>query len=211
MTSPSRPTAAQAAMLLRSEQLFYFDSEYVLQVLSQLNSINDNGDQRWLLALRSLDRLLNDFGMIPESKVEFLKALRDNFGRELNATKSTELQLDKKYRSKVKEIGSALSENPSNEELFVEADRFLQMRSERNQQIIPKIKEYCVKNPENLSLADLIGSYVHMHINRIFRGNQRQVEFMLYDFLYRFHKSALARLKNSGVARVNEDVVSGKG
>jgi hypothetical protein len=47
--------------------------------------------------------------------------------------------------------------------------------------------------PEEVDLNDLITSYIHMMMNRSFRSRQRIHELVLYDFLYRYYKSVIAR------------------
>ncbi|PYP91922.1 MAG: hypothetical protein DMG65_05640 [Candidatus Angelobacter sp. Gp1-AA117] len=42
---------------------------------------------------------------------------------------------------------------------------------------------------------ELAGSYVHMHLNRIFRSTHNVQEMVLYDFLTRTYDSVMARQK----------------
>jgi hypothetical protein len=51
---------------------------------------------------------------------------------------------------------------------------------------------YLEKDRE-IMLDDLLGSYIHMMMNRMFRTRQRLMEMVLYDFLFRTYKSALAK------------------
>ncbi|MBB5624073.1 hypothetical protein HDE69_005170 [Pedobacter cryoconitis] len=43
-------------------------------------------------------------------------------------------------------------------------------------------------------LTDLLNSYAHMMINRIIPEMTRLHEAVIYDFLYQYHKSALAKM-----------------
>src|SRR5205823_12079753 len=43
------------------------------------------------------------------------------------------------------------------------------------------------------SIAELAGSYIHMHLNRMFRSTPNAQEMVLYDFLTRTYDSILAR------------------
>jgi hypothetical protein len=45
-------------------------------------------------------------------------------------------------------------------------------------------------------MDQLVGSYVHMHINRLMPTNQRLHELLIYDFLARHYQSAVARFKS---------------
>jgi hypothetical protein len=42
-------------------------------------------------------------------------------------------------------------------------------------------------------IAELAGSYVHMHLNRMFRSAANQQERVLYEFLARTYQSRMAR------------------
>ena len=41
----------------------------------------------------------------------------------------------------------------------------------------------------------LMGSYIHMLINRLFKSKQRLHEMVIYDFLFRYYKSEIAKKK----------------
>ena len=43
------------------------------------------------------------------------------------------------------------------------------------------------------SITELAGSYIHMHLNRMFRSTPNAQEMVLYDFLTRTYDSMLAR------------------
>lgn len=38
--------------------------------------------------------------------------------------------------------------------------------------------------------------YIHMHCNRLFSSRQRMNEWVIYDFLYQYYRSQVARRKN---------------
>jgi thiopeptide-type bacteriocin biosynthesis protein len=46
-----------------------------------------------------------------------------------------------------------------------------------------------------LSLPELAGSYMHMHVNRLARSAARAQELVLYDFLKRLYESRAARAR----------------
>jgi lantibiotic biosynthesis protein len=47
----------------------------------------------------------------------------------------------------------------------------------------------------NKTIPELAGSYVHMHLNRMFRSAANAQEMVLYDFLARGYESKIARAK----------------
>ena len=47
-----------------------------------------------------------------------------------------------------------------------------------------------------VNLDDLLASYMHMSLNRIFKAKQRTHEMVIYDLLYRYYKSEMAKEKH---------------
>ncbi|MFK7749084.1 MAG: lantibiotic dehydratase C-terminal domain-containing protein, partial [Kordia sp.] len=47
-----------------------------------------------------------------------------------------------------------------------------------------------------MPINDLMGSYMHMLMNRLFKSKNRIHEMVCYDFLYRYYKSMIARKKH---------------
>ena len=46
-----------------------------------------------------------------------------------------------------------------------------------------------------MAIPELAGSYVHMHLNRLFRSAANAQEMVLYDYLARTYDSRMAREK----------------
>ena len=47
----------------------------------------------------------------------------------------------------------------------------------------------------SVSIYELAVSHLHMTLNRLFKARQRTHEMVIYDFLYRYYKSFVARTK----------------
>ena len=61
------------------------------------------------------------------------------------------------------------------------------------------VERFLMLNKEDkleISITNLLASFIHMSINRCFRSKQRLYEMMLYDFLYRKYKSIHIRYGN---------------
>lgn len=93
-----------------SEKLFSVDSQAIIRLLGILfRSINSEQD-RWLLALRLLDDMLNVFGYKIEAKCSLLEIISDNFRAEFQCNKNPySKQLNDKYRGLRSLIDQALS------------------------------------------------------------------------------------------------------
>ena len=48
---------------------------------------------------------------------------------------------------------------------------------------------------ESIEKDDYVRSIIHMTMNRLFRSKNRLYEMVIYDFLFRYYQSALARIK----------------
>ncbi len=177
-----------------AEDLFYRDSKVIADIIEILEG--DRGDKiRWLLSLRSMDMLLNDFGYNIIEKVNLFKQLKDSFGNEFGMNKNLKLQLDKKYRNNRKQVEKFLDYKKDYESEYLSVFMILKERSGENEAIAEKTKK--TVTPERLD--ELMKSYLHMNANRIFRSRQRLHEMVVYDFLYRYYKSEIAKQKNKGV------------
>jgi thiopeptide-type bacteriocin biosynthesis protein len=185
-----------------TEDLFYRDSE--LQVRSLAVYRGDQGEAlRWQFGLLSIDRLLDDFGLTLEEKERQTSRIRESYFREFGGGKGLKIKLDDKYRKERPEIERILRGGDAPDEYWQKLLKLLAERTRHNRTIAEEIKKALVAPGGKLELNDLLGSYVHMLVNRLFRTRQRAHELVLYDFLLRYYKSNLARreLLNHPVSR----------
>lgn len=178
-----------------SEEIFFWDSEMIVNVIDLLEG--DEGEViRWLFALRAIDQFLDDFLYNEQQKLNLLEGLKEGFGNEFGMNKALKIQLDSKFRNERQKINEIMNkENDSKSEL----KPLFELLSEKTQRIIPITKKILEINNENIlhrSLDDLMGSYIHMLMNRLFKSKQRMHEMVIYDFLFRFYKSEMAKKKH---------------
>ena len=174
-----------------AEALFYYDSEALLQFLS-LTEGDAREDLRWLWGLRSIDTLLNNFGLTTSAKLDLMQSMKDSFAREHRMDKPLKLQIDKKYRNHRSAIGEMLAlDDPEDE--FYPLIEVLQNRSVRQASTIATLRSAEKENRLSPSLNSLLRSYIHMLVNRLMPSQARLHEMVLYDFLYREYRSAIAR------------------
>jgi len=168
------------------EQLFWRDSESVLSLLSLFG--NDES-KVWKAAILSIHYLLNDFGMTHNEKKQFAFSSRSSFAEEFaldkKQNKQARLKLDKKYREHTSTIRELF--NPDKEESYRDIHEILKKRSEANKNCISELQSKL--SPEEL--LEMLGSFTHMNLNRIFSGKQRLQEMIVYDFLSRYYTSVI--------------------
>jgi len=178
-----------------AESLFFHDSKMIVDMLNMI--AGDEGEKyRWMFAIRAVDALLEDFHFEPERKLGLLSILKENFAREFGINKSLRDQLKTKYRDERKTIGIVLNRGQDDESEMKPLLELLTRKSQAIQPIVNVISESKQNNRLNPPLNDLVGSYIHMLLNRLFRSKQRVHELVIYDFLWNFYRSDLARQKH---------------
>ena len=100
-----------------SEHLFRADSEAVLEIIELLEPGDAGLDERWRLALRGMDCLLDDLGFDLEAKRVLLEHVRKSFAKEFRADERFIGQLGDRFREERKNLETLLdpacdAENP---------------------------------------------------------------------------------------------------
>lgn len=172
------------------EDLFCYDSDAILAMIERLSIDDDTEQHRWLVALRGVDELLNDAGYDPAEKLRLMDQLQQSFLTEFGDSPELKRQLNQKYRTQTALIESAMKTTPSDTlpGFFLDA---LHRRSQQQGPLLAKLTAVHGK----ATLAALMPSFIHMHLNRLFFANQRSHELVIYHFLRKYYASALARNK----------------
>lgn len=182
-------------LIEHAEDLFWIDSEVTALFLDSIDG--DEGEKiRWMFAFKSIDTLLTDFGLSIVQKQIFMEKIKESFALEFGMNKNLKLQLDQKYRIVIPNIQKIMNLNKENAGEYISLVELLEQRSNRNIKIVNYIKEI-EKKETSVDISNLLPSYVHMLINRLFRSKQRIHELVIYDFLFRYYKSTIARKKST--------------
>jgi len=187
-----------------SELLFFHDSVAAVEILKLLDG--DDGDElRWMFTLKGVNDLLTDFGYSLEGKEKVMIPIRDGFMKEFNATdKESQKQLSEHLRRHKKEIEFLVSPEIEDEHDYHEVWKIFETRSREWAACVHAAKELANSSSSNLSLDDLVGSYVHMLVNRFIRSKQRVHELVIYDFLCQHYHSAIARQRKDKLVSVQK-------
>lgn len=179
-----------------SEQLFFHESNLIINTLPLLK--NPNGEtQRWIFALKLIAELLDCFKFNLEDKLLLMESLKEGFGSEFGMNRFLKSQLDDKFRKERILIENSLNSSMENECIISNLISNIKIYKEAITPISEKILEFSSNNNLEIPIGSLIGSYIHMAMNRIFRSKQRVHELLLYDFLFRYYKSTTAREKSA--------------
>jgi thiopeptide-type bacteriocin biosynthesis protein len=174
-----------------SEALFFRDSVATINFLTSIRG-NVGEEQRWKFAFLSVDELMEDFGLSDSKKYALTTNLSEFFLAEFahdDSKKKSSLvkSLNAKYRTlrqQVNELMESKFEDP------LEALEYIHERSREIKKLLPSGN---FRTP--LSDSELLPSYIHMCLNRIFLSNARRHELVLYNMMSRFYRGKIAQLK----------------
>ncbi len=172
------------------EELFYYDSEAILDMIERFSIDDETEQQRWLVALRGVDELLNDAGYTLSEKLHLMEKLQESFLTEFGDGPDLRRQLNQKYRTETILIEEAMTTQSADSLIGI----FLATLHRRSQQQTPVLTKLTAEHGK-ATRAALMPSFIHMHLNRLFFANQRSHELVIYHFLRKYYTSALARSK----------------
>jgi thiopeptide-type bacteriocin biosynthesis protein len=172
-----------------SEILFFADSEAVLSALSESRDI----DARWQFAVLGVDRLLNDFGLRIHRKLWFAKRRRDELEPSLMSEyPDVRRAMARSFRSERDSL-SKLLDGTAFGAVGPMGVRALERRSLSIREAVSQIRTECRQRKSSAGFYELLGSHLHMHLNRVMPSSQRLYEFMVFDFLSMLYRSRVAR------------------
>lgn len=175
-----------------AEELFHHDSVFVTDMLSLLDA-DSGGEIRWQIAIRSVDDYLDDFGLSFGEKQELITNLGTAFGREHGINKEMKVALDSKFRKLKAKVEQVLNREKDVESDYYPIIGLIGQRSAANKPTIEKLHAMKAGGHLQKGLNDLLGSLLHMNLDRLFMGRNRTNEFIVYDLLHRHYKGVAAR------------------
>lgn len=178
--------------MLISENIFYLDSNIITHFIENVNEKQIY--QKSLFGLKLVDFYLDAFRLTIQEKVEFTEKVKNYFYKEIGSEKDLKKQLDKIFIEKQNDINKLLSTNISRTNKLTKSISLHKKELQRN---INKIIFLQKNNELEVDINDIISSYIHMSVNRLFISNNRLHELALYDFLWRNYKKQYFKLTNN--------------
>ena len=187
----------------QAESFFFTDSMATLNLLDL--TAGEAGEQiRWQFALRSIDELLDTFQYKTPDKLGILEQLKTSFTQEHSTGKDLKIQLDNKFRMVRKEVEDILDRSKDEGREITPLIGLLRWKAEQLQPIAASLMRLKTEDKLSVPIDNLLISYIHMMLNRIFIARQRTYEMVLYDLLFRYYKSAEGRQKKAASIPVSD-------
>lgn len=177
-----------------AENLFGLESIMVTEMADAIEG--DDGEEiRWKFAIKAVDVFYSDFGFNLNMKLSIFEILKDNFGKEFNFNKNLKKQLDNKFRENRTTLESILKNEGDEYNFLKPVLQHINTKSNNSKPIVKKILDIKKQNKLKIEFHNLMSSYSHMLINRIFLVNPRLNEYVIYYLLHKYYKSEIARNK----------------
>ncbi|HSQ24012.1 MAG TPA: lantibiotic dehydratase [Pyrinomonadaceae bacterium] len=180
-----------AAGIVLSERLFQIDSEAVLELIDMLDPGDAGADERWMLTVYGIDRLLDDFGIRLKVKHSILLEMRNSFAKEVGLDQSLRIQLNEKFRKERQMLQTLLVAGLDGDHPLAPGLAALRNRSRQLSGIVRELRASEQKGRLSQTLPGLMPLYIHMHVNRLLRYANRAQELVIYHLLTRLYESQL--------------------
>lgn len=164
------------------EALFYQDSVSTLQFLSQTGDTFDE-NLRFGFTIHKIDAILNSTQRTAQHRLALMNELKEQFFQEFNGDSTLRQQLNERYRTYRTLIEHALNRPFP---LLNGQENW----AHRQEDLLQQLSE---ATPVDEQLYSIVGSLIHMTVNRLFPGKQRAYELVLYHCLAKHYDSIRAR------------------
>jgi thiopeptide-type bacteriocin biosynthesis protein len=175
-----------------AERLFHLDSDLVLELLSVLPGATAT---RWHVACYSVDRLLTGLGLTLNGKRELVNNLGKYYEKNFSVDQRYKKQISEKFRKERSTLEKIIWPSEEMEGFPPQVQPAVATYMQRLKTIRTELEEKRQAGELTQTISELASSYVHMHLNRMFRSAQNAQEMVLYDFLARTYDSKLAKGK----------------
>lgn len=177
-----------------SEDIFFHQSKAVLNFISMLQG--DEGEQyRWQVALKAIDHFLDAFNYTIEQKKDLIKVLDKSFGEEFNIKSAEQKKISERFSTHKQLVQSVMNGIAKENEDLGKAISVFEVENKIYKTCIEEILNAPSINRRINKLNQIMPAFLHMFINRLFVSNQRKIELVIYDYLFRYYQSKMAREK----------------
>jgi thiopeptide-type bacteriocin biosynthesis protein len=179
-----------------AEELFAADSVAVLEALRGLNGAEPSA--RWLFALRSIQEYFDSFDISLEQRRILAERWSDAWLQRVTPNqRQAELHVASKFREHRPVIEAVLGATPETVLPTGVLDA-IQVRSGRIRPVVKSLRQLEAHEQLTAPVTELVESFVHMSLNRIFPLRANVYEAVTYEFLVRHYRGRIARRGEGG-------------
>lgn len=179
-----------------AERVFAADSEAVATIVETYVG-DDGADLTWRLALRGIDRLLDDLGLSFDDKRKVVTDMRDQLGSEVGMDTDFQRLLGEKFRKHRADVEAIVSGTDVPADPFGPGLAAIDRRSAAIRPLAAELHRLRDAGRLTQTIPALATSYMHMHVNRIMAAAPRSQELLLYDLLRRYYDGVVGRAKQA--------------
>lgn len=176
-----------------AEKIFQYDSEMVAGFIDLIEEGKEGEELRWMFAIRGIDALLKDFEYPIESRKQLLFWLKTDFGKEFHMEKNLKKQVSERYRKYKDQIGTFMFFTAATAGDYYPLIELIKIRSSNNKEVAKHILNIKKKGELEMDINELMASFIHMFMNRLFKSKNRLHEMIAYDFLYRQYMARISK------------------
>ncbi len=188
----------------QSEEFFYINSITVLSLLKHI-STDETLKQRFIIGLLGVAKIYESFGYTLETSLLLIEQGATAYGREFGIQNSAMLRdkIKDDYRKLSPEIFSLFDKSNLNKAPQADIHSIAQNSFDKQMKECASILNKIQSNSTGKTLDELMPSYIHMFVNRLFSENQRFQEMMIYQLLEKYYKAKIAKEKYNKPTHAN--------
>lgn len=185
------------ANLERAERIFMADSEAALNILA--THAGEKGlQERWQLALVSVDEFYATAGFDVATRLQLARTQCQGFDQEYApGHPSVNPQLGDRFRAERKRLATLLDPAMRLGDPVAQGIATLRERTKRLRPLFIEIEQLDAEVGLTTSLEAMLGSFIHMSVNRLLSSAQREQEMVIYHFLVRLYESRIAQTRQN--------------
>jgi thiopeptide-type bacteriocin biosynthesis protein len=176
-----------------AERFFQTDSELALDLLTSIGE-RPGTKVRWQLAFYSVNLLMAGLGLDVLARRQTINTMGRFQEKKFDVSAQYRKQVSDHFRGERQTLEKLL-DDPRAGDFPESAIAALDLYAERLKTIRQELERQQQAARLTVAIPELAGSYVHMHLNRLFRSAANAQEMVLYDYLARTYDSRMAREK----------------
>jgi thiopeptide-type bacteriocin biosynthesis protein len=177
------------------ERAFHADSDAVLAILPLLEPGDAGQEERWRIGLYGTHRLLLDLGLDLDDRLALVHAQADSIARDRGWDKGARGRIGERFRKERAALERLLDPDPAEPSGLEPGLEILAERSRALEPIGQELGQLEREGRLTAPRAAIASSLLHMHLNRLLRGDNTAQEAMICDFLARLFAAQAKRAR----------------